>query len=60
MNKHLGALLALADIAEQRPLTAGEAGRLRAALHAYDSDRRRAGALEAQRRIANAPKEAER
>jgi hypothetical protein len=54
MNKYLAALLALADIAEQRPLTPAEAGRLRTALRSYDGDRRRAGALENQRRIAAA------
>lgn len=53
MNKHLAPLLALADAAETRALTSAEAARLRTALRAYDADRRRAGALENQRRIAN-------
>lgn len=56
MNKHLGALLALVDTAETRPLATDEAGRLRTALRAYDADRRRAGALETQRRAANTQK----
>lgn len=46
-TKYLAALLALVDTAEQRPLTAEEAGRLRTQLHALDANRRRVGGMQA-------------
>lgn len=44
-TRYLAALLALVDTAEQRPLTAEEAGRLRTQLHALDANRRRVGGM---------------
>ncbi|MCX4778133.1 hypothetical protein [Streptomyces sp. NBC_01264] len=46
-TKYLAALLALVDLAEERPLTAAEAGRLRTQLHALDANRRRVGGMTA-------------
>lgn len=48
-TKYLAALLALVDTAEQRPLTADEAGQLRTQLHALDANRRRLGGMQAAR-----------
>lgn len=48
-TKYLAALLAIVDTAEERPLTAAEAGRLRTQLHALDANRRRVGGMQASR-----------